>query len=59
MRVEDINILEIVGSDLQKTIEIEVKTPKGIVHSSAPINKNGIYRLRSHDAEEMIRNSLK
>lgn len=53
MRIEDINIREALTSDLQKTVEVEIKTKKGISHSLAPVNKNGIYRIRSLTVEEV------
>ena len=58
MRVEDINIREVLTTNLQKTVEVEIKTKKGISHSLAPVNKNGIYRIRSLTIEEMIKKFL-
>ncbi len=58
MRVEDINIREALTINLQKTVEVEIKTKKGIVHSIAPVNKNGIYRIRSLSAEEIVKKFL-
>jgi len=58
MRIEDINIREVLTTNLQKTVEVEIKTKKGISHSIAPINKNGIYRIRSLSFEEMTKKFL-
>lgn len=58
MRIEDVNIRQAFTNDLQKTVEIEIKTKKGISHSLTPVNKNGIYRIRSLDAEEMVKKFL-
>ncbi len=54
MRVEDITAREAVTSKLQRTVEIEVKTKKGTNSAIAPINKNGIYNIKSLPAEEML-----
>lgn len=58
MRVEDINIREVLTSNLQKTVEVEIKTKKGIAHAIAPVNENGIYRIRSLSVEEMTKKFL-
>jgi len=58
MRIEDINIKQVLTKDLQKTAEVEIKTRKGTVHSIAPLNKNGIYRIRSLPTEELTRKFL-
>jgi enolase len=58
MRIEDINIREVLTTNLQKTVEAEIKTKKGSSHSIAPINKNGIYRIRSLPAEDLTKKFL-
>ncbi len=58
MRIEDVNTREALTANLQKTVEVEIKTKKGMSHSLAPINKNGIYRIRSLPAEELTKNFL-
>ncbi len=58
MRIEDINLREVLTSDLQKTVEVEIKTKKGITHALAPVNKNGIYQIRSLPVEELTRKFL-
>ncbi|MBU5537616.1 MAG: hypothetical protein QW818_02915 [Candidatus Aenigmatarchaeota archaeon] len=58
MRIEDVASREVLTQNLQKTVEIEIKTKKGIANSIAPINKNGIYRIRSLAAEELIKKFL-
>lgn len=58
MRIEDISIRQALTNDLQKTAEIEIKTKKGISHSIAPVNKNGIYRIRSLPVEELTEKFL-
>lgn len=58
MRIEDISISDALTRNLQKTVEIEIKTKKGISHSLAPVNKNGIYRINSLPVEELTRKFL-
>lgn len=58
MRVEDIGVREILATNLQKTLEVEIKTKKGITHSIAPVNKNGICRIRSLPVEELTKKFL-
>lgn len=58
MRIEDITTREVLTLSLQKTIEVVIKTKNGVVHSTAPINKNGIYTIRSLPVEEMIKRFL-
>ncbi|MEK6909458.1 MAG: hypothetical protein AABW61_00090 [Candidatus Aenigmatarchaeota archaeon] len=58
MRIEDVNIRQILTNNLQKTTEIEIKTKKGITRSIAPVNKNGIYRIRSLGVEDLTKEFL-
>ncbi|MBI1978859.1 MAG: hypothetical protein HYS62_02220 [Candidatus Aenigmarchaeota archaeon] len=53
MRIENISIRKALTMGFQETTEVEIETKKGIVHSLAPINKNGIYKIKSHSPEEM------
>ncbi len=38
-------IREILAANSQKTIQMQVRTKKGVVNSSVPVRKNGIYRI--------------
>lgn len=58
MRIEDISIRESLTKNLQKTVEVEIKTKKGIAHSIVPVNKNGIYRIHSLSVEDVTRKFL-
>ncbi|MBI2005230.1 MAG: hypothetical protein HYS80_00510, partial [Candidatus Aenigmarchaeota archaeon] len=58
MRIEDITFREVLTPKLQRTIEIEIKTRKGIAHSPIPVNKNGIYRIYSLPVEDAIKKFL-
>ncbi len=58
MRIEDINVRQVLTKGLQKTVEVEIKTKRGIDHSIAPVNKNGIYRIHSLPMEEAIKKFL-
>lgn len=58
MRIENITIREVLSSDFQKTVEIEIRTKKGASYSVVPINKNGIYRICSLPVEELERKFL-
>ncbi len=52
------SIQEVLTSNLQKTIEVEIKTKKGLVHSLVPLNKNGKYKIRSLPVDELIKKFL-
>lgn len=58
MRIEDINVREAFTTKLEKTVEVEIKTKKGVMHSLVPVNKNGIYRIRSLPVEDCVENFL-
>ncbi|MBI2547149.1 MAG: hypothetical protein HYW23_01745 [Candidatus Aenigmarchaeota archaeon] len=58
MRLDDLNIRQVLTSDLQRTVEVEIKTKNGISYSSAPVYKNGIYRMRCLPAEDSVRKFL-
>lgn len=53
MRVEDFNIREIIAPNLNKTVEVEIKTKKGVVSSPVPLNRNGIYKIRSLPVDDI------
>lgn len=53
MRIEDISVREVVQGK-EKTIEIEVKTKKGITNAIAPLYKNSIYKPRCLSPVEAV-----
>lgn len=59
MRVKNLTIREILATNAQKTIEVELETEKGTVRSSVPIGTSkGKYEVVSLPIEDVIRKFL-
>jgi len=55
MRVKDLRIREILATNAEKTIEVELETQKGVVRSSVPMGTSkGSYEAVSLPSEEVI-----
>jgi enolase len=59
MKAKSISIREILATNVQKTIEVELETSKGTVRSSVPIGTSkGKYEVMSLPTEDVIRKFL-